>query len=190
VCKSGQQKVHGVGRQEAAKVLCELDANPQENIHFTWKFNNTAEVNDIPASHFTMDRSRSMASYTPMTEPDYGTLLCWGRNDIGVQKAPCVFHVIPAGMFSVRTAFCILVVSFLAYNLCLRVAHSFYIEFSAPSCLNASTTAKLQTNICSAFSISAHHVHSLPTLVYAHFPHLAALQINTLLFRQNLVIST
>lgn len=97
VCKTGQQKVHGVARQEAAKILCELDANPQDNIHFTWKFNNTAEVIDIPAAHFTMDRSRSTATYTPMTELDYGTLLCWGRNDIGVQKAPCVFHVIPAG---------------------------------------------------------------------------------------------
>ena len=95
--------MHGVARQEAAKILCELDANPQDSIHFTWKFNNTAEVIDIPASHFTMDRYRSTASYTPMTELDYGTLLCWGRNDIGVQKAPCVFHVIPAGMFSVRT---------------------------------------------------------------------------------------
>jgi len=124
VCKSGQQNVHGVARQEAAKILCELDANPQDSIHFTWKFNNTAEVIDIPASHFTMDRYRSTTSYTPMTELDYGTLLCWGRNDIGVQKAPCVFHVIPAGMFPVRTTFCILVVSFMEYDLCLRFAHS------------------------------------------------------------------
>jgi hypothetical protein len=101
--------VHGVARQEAAKILCELDANPHDGIHFTWRFNNTAEIIDIPASHFTMDRARSTASYTPMTELDYGTLLCWGRNEIGVQKAPCVFHVIPAGMFSVSTTFCILV---------------------------------------------------------------------------------
>lgn len=36
-----------------------------------------------------------------MTELDYGTLLCWGRNELGMQKAPCVFHVIPAGMFAV-----------------------------------------------------------------------------------------
>jgi len=124
VCKSGQQKVHGVARQEAAKILCELDANPQDSIHFTWKFNNTAEVIDIPASHFTMDRFRSTASYTPMTELDYGTLLCWGRNDIGVQKAPCVFHVIPAGRFPVRTTLCILVVRFMGYDLSLRFAHS------------------------------------------------------------------
>ncbi|PSN36432.1 hypothetical protein C0J52_11657 [Blattella germanica] len=97
VCKPGQQKVHGVARQEAARILCELEANPQDGILFTWKFNNSAEVIDIPAAHFTTDRARSTASYTPMTELDYGTLLCWGRNELGLQKAPCVFHVIPAG---------------------------------------------------------------------------------------------
>lgn len=113
--------MHGVGRQEAAKILCELDGNPQDGIYFTWKFNNTAEIIDIPASHVTMDRARSTASYTPMTELDFGTLLCWGRNEIGVQKAPCVFHVIPAGMFCVGITFCILVVSVVAYDLWLRV---------------------------------------------------------------------
>jgi hypothetical protein len=102
VCKAGQQKVHGVARQEAVKILCELDANPQDGIHFSWRFNNTAEIIDIPASHFTTDRARSVASYTPMTELDYGTLLCRGRNELGVQKAPCVFHIIPAGMLAVK----------------------------------------------------------------------------------------
>ncbi|KDR12516.1 hypothetical protein L798_13523, partial [Zootermopsis nevadensis] len=97
VCKPGQQKVHGVARQETVRIQCELEANPQEGIHFTWKFNNTAEIIDIAASYFTTDRARSTTSYTPMTELDYGTLLCWGRNDLGVQKAPCVFHIIPAG---------------------------------------------------------------------------------------------
>ncbi|CAH2012835.1 unnamed protein product [Acanthoscelides obtectus] len=28
---------------------------------------------------------------------DYGTLLCWGRNEIGMQKEPCVFYINPAG---------------------------------------------------------------------------------------------
>lgn len=100
VCKPGQQKVHGVARQETVRIQCELEANPQEGIHFTWKFNNTAEIIDIAASYFTTDRARSTTSYTPMTELDYGTLLCWGRNDLGVQKAPCVFHIIPAGMLT------------------------------------------------------------------------------------------
>lgn len=32
-----------------------------------------------------------------MTELDYGTMLCWGKNEIGMQKDPCVFIINPAG---------------------------------------------------------------------------------------------
>lgn len=39
----------------------------------------------------------SVATYTPDAETDYGTLLCWGRNEIGSQAVPCVFHIVPAG---------------------------------------------------------------------------------------------
>lgn len=28
---------------------------------------------------------------------DYGTLLCSGSNEMGMQTEPCVFHIIPAG---------------------------------------------------------------------------------------------
>ena len=30
---------------------------------------------------------------------DYGSLLCWAENEIGVQDIPCVFHIIPVGEF-------------------------------------------------------------------------------------------
>lgn len=39
----------------------------------------------------------SIVSYTPMTELDYGTLLCIATNRIGKQRVPCVFHIIAAG---------------------------------------------------------------------------------------------
>ncbi|XP_029178179.1 nephrin-like isoform X6 [Nylanderia fulva] len=96
VCQQGQTRVFGVARQETASIPCELEANPPE-VSFTWKFNNTMEAVDIPQAHVTSDRARSMASYTPMTELDYGTLLCWGSNDQGSQLEPCVFHIVPAG---------------------------------------------------------------------------------------------
>ncbi|KAL0127613.1 hypothetical protein PUN28_003118 [Cardiocondyla obscurior] len=95
VCQHGQTKVFGVARQETAKIPCELEANPPE-VSFTWKFNNTMEAVDIPQAHVTSDRTRSTASYTPMTELDYGTLLCWGSNDQGTQLEPCVYHIVPA----------------------------------------------------------------------------------------------
>ncbi|KAG8320552.1 hypothetical protein J6590_066014 [Homalodisca vitripennis] len=96
VCKPGQQKVVGVARHEIAKVMCEVEANPTD-VHFTWKFNNSGETFDLPSSHVASERTRSIASYTPRTEVEYGTLLCWGRNELGHQKQPCVYHVIPAG---------------------------------------------------------------------------------------------
>lgn len=39
----------------------------------------------------------SVVTYTPMTELDYGTLLCIATNRIGRQRVPCAFHVIAAG---------------------------------------------------------------------------------------------
>lgn len=30
---------------------------------------------------------------------DYGTLLCWGSNEIGTQSEPCIFNINPAGRF-------------------------------------------------------------------------------------------
>lgn len=41
----------------------------------------------------------SVVTYTPMTELDYGTLLCIATNRIGRQRVPCAFHVIAAGNY-------------------------------------------------------------------------------------------
>ena len=38
-----------------------------------------------------------MLSYTPQTGMDYGTLMCTASNQVGIQKEPCVFHIIMAG---------------------------------------------------------------------------------------------
>lgn len=97
VCRPGQQKSYGIARQERARIPCELEANPVSGLSFTWKFNNSAEALDIPASHIFSDGANSHALYIPMTEADYGTLLCWGHNDIGAQKEPCVYYINPAG---------------------------------------------------------------------------------------------
>ena len=34
---------------------------------------------------------------SPHHELDYGTILCWAENQLGVQDEPCSFHIIPAG---------------------------------------------------------------------------------------------
>nr|CAI5853032.1 unnamed protein product [Callosobruchus analis] len=70
--------------------------------HFVWKFNNTSESYDIPQSQIQTEKARSYAYYKPITEMDYGTLLCWGRNEIGMQKDPCVFYINPADSLSLE----------------------------------------------------------------------------------------
>ncbi|XP_075166853.1 sidestep VIII isoform X3 [Haematobia irritans] len=97
VCRQGQRTVYSTGRHEMAKIACEIEANPAE-ANYVWKFNATlGETIDIPASLIAVDRGRSIAHYTPMTENDYGTLLCWASNEIGDQTEPCVYTVTPAG---------------------------------------------------------------------------------------------
>ncbi|CAO1440615.1 unnamed protein product [Diamesa serratosioi] len=97
ICRPGQIITHNVGRGEIAKISCEVEANPTD-VQFVWKFNTSVlETLDMPSSNIMNDRSKSIAHYKPMTEHDYGTLLCWGGNDIGTQTEPCVFNIIPAG---------------------------------------------------------------------------------------------
>jgi hypothetical protein len=68
ICKMHQQTIYGIARQEQAKILCEVDANPDSGLHFRWKFNNSAETIDIQQSHFIVERLRSTLTYKPMTE--------------------------------------------------------------------------------------------------------------------------
>jgi len=82
---------------EPAKIPCEVEANPT-SVNFTWKFNTSdSDLSDIPPHHVMVDKTRSVAHYTPKTEADFGTILCWGENEIGMQKDPCVFLLTPAG---------------------------------------------------------------------------------------------
>ncbi|XP_053680784.1 neural cell adhesion molecule 2 [Anopheles nili] len=97
VCRPGLVTTYNVGRNELAKIVCELEANPT-NVTFTWKYNTSVwESLDLPASEVASDQAKSVAHFKPVTEKDYGTLLCWGRNEIGAQTEPCLFHLIPAG---------------------------------------------------------------------------------------------
>ncbi|KAH8417035.1 hypothetical protein KR222_001779, partial [Zaprionus bogoriensis] len=116
-CAQNQPKIYGVAKQEEAQIKCVVDANPQD-VDFSWTFNNSAESIDVATNHifrlgnFTMAYystymklhaliivagTTSIVTYTPITELDYGTLLCVATNKIGRQRVPCVFHIIAAG---------------------------------------------------------------------------------------------
>ncbi|KAK9743646.1 hypothetical protein QE152_g8454 [Popillia japonica] len=95
-CRPNQMKVYGVAKQEMAKITCQVEANPPD-VQFRWTFNNSADSVDVAAAHIAKSGTSSQVSYTPMTELDYGTLLCYASNRIGHQRIPCVFHIIAAG---------------------------------------------------------------------------------------------
>nr|XP_045602790.1 nephrin-like [Procambarus clarkii] len=96
LCRPGQVKTYGVSKLEEAQVTCQVDAVPQVS-RFYWTFNNTAESVDVPQERFSIGLgSRSVVKYTPMSDLDYGSLLCTAENIVGRQTVPCVFHIIPA----------------------------------------------------------------------------------------------
>ncbi|KAF6200039.1 hypothetical protein GE061_006339 [Apolygus lucorum] len=95
-CKPNQNRVHGVAKQERANISCEVDSNPTD-VTFRWTFNNSAESMAVQSNRIEMHGTSSTVSYTPTSELDYGTLLCWATNRIGHQKVPCLYHIIAAG---------------------------------------------------------------------------------------------
>ncbi|XP_055603290.1 hemicentin-1 isoform X2 [Uranotaenia lowii] len=97
ICRPDQKKIYGVARNEAAEILCQVDAYPPPE-SFKWSFNNTAETIDMPQSGYRVHAGQaSSLTYTPVKELDYGTIMCWADNAVGQQREPCVFHLIAAG---------------------------------------------------------------------------------------------
>lgn len=97
-CKAEQKRFYGVARHEKAQVVCEVESYPPAD-SFRWAFNNSADSIDVPQARFSSSAasSSSVLTYMPMTEMDYGTVMCWATNMIGQQKEPCLFHIIAAG---------------------------------------------------------------------------------------------
>lgn len=64
--------MYNIARHETAKIVCELESNPSHDVNFTWKFNTSiAETTDLPASLIAIERSKSVAHYTPTNEQVY-----------------------------------------------------------------------------------------------------------------------
>lgn len=66
ICRPDQKKIYGVARNEAAEIVCEVDAFPPPE-NFKWSFNNTAETFDMPQSGFRPHSAQgSTLTYTPV----------------------------------------------------------------------------------------------------------------------------
>jgi len=96
VCRNADPVVLGVGNGEMVDVFCDVVANPNVDA-FHWAFNNSAGLIHVPAGRATTQNgTRSKLTYTPRNNKDYGTLMCEAKNEVGKQKAPCIFHIILA----------------------------------------------------------------------------------------------
>ncbi|XP_077564042.1 neural cell adhesion molecule 2-like [Haemaphysalis longicornis] len=94
-CKPGQKTVYGGARQEALRVSCELEADPAQDVVFRWRFNSSQQM--LGPTNVLSEGTRSWATVVPLSSEDYGVLLCWGKNGIGMQRDPCVFTLSEAG---------------------------------------------------------------------------------------------
>ncbi|XP_035231183.1 nephrin-like isoform X2 [Stegodyphus dumicola] len=92
-CKSTQKSVYGVARNEVVNVTCEVESDPSD-VTFRWALNNSIE--SVALHNFTSHGAYSVLTFTPKAMPEFGALLCWGRNVVGEQKEPCVVRIIPA----------------------------------------------------------------------------------------------
>ncbi|KOB66261.1 Opioid-binding protein/cell adhesion molecule [Operophtera brumata] len=63
-CRSSQQRVHGVAKQERAHITCHVDANPPE-VTFRWTFNNTANSNEVSNTYVSRAGTSSTVTSSP-----------------------------------------------------------------------------------------------------------------------------
>ncbi|XP_033228729.1 hemicentin-1-like isoform X2 [Belonocnema kinseyi] len=106
MCKDGSStQVVGALKHETISLVCGVQSKPAP-ITFHWTFNNSGELMNVPPTRYTQVKSLrlitnnwhgSRLNYTPANDMDYGTVACWARNRIGVQKTPCLFQIIVAG---------------------------------------------------------------------------------------------
>ncbi|XP_042233693.1 hemicentin-2-like isoform X1 [Homarus americanus] len=96
VCEEGPQTV-AVAEGENTRLSCRVDAQPDDDLSFTWVFNNTLDTVEVEQETFTVLPGLSILDYTPRSPRDYGTLSCWATNDVGTQADPCKFTVVEAG---------------------------------------------------------------------------------------------
>lgn len=94
VCRAEQPQTFGAADNELVQVTCDVDADPAANVSFHWLLNNSDAQAEVRS--FVANGSRSVASYVPSTPNAFGRLICWGENDVGRQKDPCVFNIVPA----------------------------------------------------------------------------------------------
>ncbi|GBP54529.1 hypothetical protein EVAR_43400_1 [Eumeta japonica] len=108
VCKNNATIIVGAALEEATRVLCEVDAYPAPK-NFQWMLNNSMGTKELDTlayaihrvlyqqANYTAVNGRSILSYTPTSEVDYGTLSCRATNLAGQQIDACHYTFAAGG---------------------------------------------------------------------------------------------
>ena len=93
VCSSRFSFTHVVDENEDVSLLCQVTANP-ENVVFRWTFKTSVKLRHFPDD---MAVTNSISSNLTFNVIENGEVLCTASNEVGTQKAPCVFRIMKAG---------------------------------------------------------------------------------------------
>ncbi|CRK88301.1 CLUMA_CG002080, isoform A [Clunio marinus] len=96
VCSSDREELLGALKHETLQLKCEVESSPPAE-SFHWTFNSSGEQTELTSQLHTSESGWSRLNYTPTSDLDYGTISCWAKNVIGVQRTPCVFQIVAAG---------------------------------------------------------------------------------------------
>ncbi|KAL5283989.1 hypothetical protein ACFFRR_006326 [Megaselia abdita] len=95
-CISKHEQLLGALKMETILLICEVDAYPPSD-SFQWTFNSSGEQTELPSRLQASETGQSRLNYTPISDMDYGSISCWGKNAVGRQHHPCVFQIVAAG---------------------------------------------------------------------------------------------
>lgn len=88
---------YGISKMEEVLISCELDSNPPSR-WFHWSFNKNNFLSQDLTQFTTSELGDlSVLQYRPTSFEEYGTVQCWGKNDVGIQKVPCTFQILQQG---------------------------------------------------------------------------------------------
>ncbi|XP_064471633.1 neural cell adhesion molecule 1-A-like [Ornithodoros turicata] len=89
---------------EEVSLACEVDADPSTNLSFRWSMKES-HWGEVAIREATFARnfdnlarthgSRSVLTFVPLPEELHSTFQCWARNEVGIQKKPCLFRLLP-----------------------------------------------------------------------------------------------
>ena len=95
---TGRERTQGAARGSTASIKCTVEAEPAENIRWSWirKRTDGTEL-EVPDEDVRVDGLSSSVLVTPHIPEDYGRFLCLASNIVGEQREACVVTLVPAG---------------------------------------------------------------------------------------------